>query len=113
VGPSAAKHLLFSAELIDAERALRIGLIDELAEPAAAIGRLETFTSLLANERSLLTQTISKEMVNEVAAHGAVSGATIERWAHVLANNPDMPEGVAAFAERRSPNFVWVPEESF
>lgn len=113
VGPSAAKHLLFSAELIDAERALRIGLIDELNEPEDAIERLDGFTALLANERSLLTQTISKEMVNEVAAHGAVSAGTIERWASVLANNPDMPEGVAAFSERRSPNFVWVPEESF
>jgi enoyl-CoA hydratase/carnithine racemase len=113
VGPSAAKHLLFSAELIDVERALRIGLIDEVAEPEAAVERLEAFTSLLANERSLLTQTISKEMVNEVAASGGVSAQMIERWAPVLANNPDMPEGVAAFAERRSPNFVWTPEESF
>lgn len=113
VGPSAAKHLLFSAELIDAERALRIGLIDELLETDVAIERLEVFTSLLANERSLLTQIISKEMVNEVAASGGVSAQTIERWAPVLANNSDMPEGVAAFAERRSPNFVWTPEESF
>ncbi len=32
-GPAAAKHLLYSAELITAERALRIGLIDELHEP--------------------------------------------------------------------------------
>ena len=113
VGPSAAKHLLFSAELIDADRALRIGLIDELLETDVAIERLEAFTSLLANERSLLTQIISKEMVNEVAASGGVSAQTIERWALVLASNPDMPEGVAAFAERRSPNFVWTPEESF
>lgn len=113
VGQSAAKHLLFSAELIDAERALRIGLIDELLETDVAQQRLEEFTSLLANERSLLTQTISKEMVNEVAARGEISAETIERWASVLANNPDMPEGVAAFAERRSPNFVWVPGESF
>ena len=33
IGPSPAKHLLYSAELIDAERALRIGLIDELHPP--------------------------------------------------------------------------------
>jgi enoyl-CoA hydratase/carnithine racemase len=113
IGPSAAKHLLFSAELIEVDRALRIGLVDEVAEPGAAVDRLTAFTSLLAEERSLLTQSISKEMVNEVATHGAVSASTIERWAPVLANNPDMPEGVAAFSERRSPNFVWVPEESF
>ncbi|NEE53631.1 enoyl-CoA hydratase/isomerase family protein, partial [Streptomyces sp. SID8455] len=30
VGPAAAKHLLFSGELIDTERALRTGLVDEV-----------------------------------------------------------------------------------
>lgn len=112
IGPSAAKHLLFSAELIDAERALRIGLIDELIDGAAP-ERLDQFTSLLANERSLLTQTISKEMVNDVMVHGEVRNETIERWAPVLERNPDLPEGFAAFSERRQPNFVWTPEESF
>ena len=34
VSPSSAKYLLFSAELIDAARALRIGLLDEVHEPA-------------------------------------------------------------------------------
>ncbi len=33
IGPSAAKHLLYSAELIDADRALRVGLADELHPP--------------------------------------------------------------------------------
>ena len=34
IGPSATKHLLFSAELIDVDRALRIGLVDEVHDPA-------------------------------------------------------------------------------
>lgn len=112
VGPSAAKHLLFSAELIDVDRALRIGLVDEVAEPDAAVERLAEFTRLLAEERSLLTQTISKQMIDEIARTGGISDATIAQWAPVLADNPDMAEGVAAFGERRAPRFVWVPTES-
>ena len=111
VGPSAAKHLLFSAELIDVDRALRIGLVDEVAEPETALERLDEFTRLLAEERSLLTQTISKQMIDEIARTGGVADTTIARWAPVLADNPDMAEGVAAFGERRSPRFVWVPTE--
>ncbi len=38
LGPSATKHLLYSAELIDPERALRIGMVDEVHDPAAAFG---------------------------------------------------------------------------
>jgi hypothetical protein len=45
------------------------------------------------------------------AARG-IRDSKAERWAPVLADNPDMPEGVAAFAERRTPEFVWVPEET-
>ena len=36
IGPSATKHLLFSAELIGVDRALRIGLVDEVHEPAVS-----------------------------------------------------------------------------
>ncbi len=63
LGASAAKHLLYSAELIDAERALRIGLVDEVHEPAAASSASTCFAGVLA-ERSLLTQCGSKEMVD-------------------------------------------------
>ena len=82
LGPSATKHLLFSAELIGWERALRIGLVDEVHEPAAADERIDAFATLLATERSLLTQESSKAMVDECRTHrrdlagdaGAVGG---------------------------------------
>jgi len=108
IGPSAAKHLLFSAELIDAERALRIGLIDELHDPAAAPARLTEFSSLLAHRRSLLTQMSAKAMIDE-AAHGGVDPATESRWQMAAATGTDLQEGVAAFLERRDPAFTWTP----
>jgi len=90
IGPSAAKHLLYSAELITAERALRIGLIDELHEPDEAVERLHAFVTLLAEERSPLTQQASKAKV-------------------AAADDPQ--EGVAAFLERRPPHFTWTPPD--
>lgn len=110
IGPAAAKHLLYSAELIDADRALRIGLIDELHEPAAAVDRLERFTDLVATQRSLLTQMAAKAMVEE-AARGGVDPATEAHWHVVAAGASDLAEGVAAFLERRDPEFEWIPQE--
>lgn len=110
LGASAAKHLLYSAELIDAERALRVGLIDELHEPDAATRRLAELTDLLVGARSLLTQMASKEMVDEIIRNGAVADETAQRWADAVAHSPDFAEGVAAFAERRDPTFTWRPE---
>ncbi len=111
VGPSAAKHLLFSAELIDAERALRVGLVDEVLPAGAADERVAALTSLMADQRSLLTQMASKQMVDDVAATGAVSEATTATWRAHLAASDDAAEGIAAFAERRSPRFGWRPPD--
>ena len=107
LGASAAKHLLYSAELIDAERALRIGLVDEVHEPAAALERLDVFAGVLA-ERSLLTQCGSKEMVASIIEHGRVTEDVDRRWRAEMRSSTDRAEGIAAFLERRQPQFTWT-----
>jgi enoyl-CoA hydratase/carnithine racemase len=109
IGPSAAKHLLYSAEIIEADRALRIGLIDELHKPDEAVARLEAFVTLLAEERSPLTQQASKVMIDAVIADGHVGDACVARWSDELGASDDQREGVAAFLERRPPHFTWTP----
>ncbi|MBK8470588.1 MAG: enoyl-CoA hydratase/isomerase family protein [Actinomycetales bacterium] len=110
IGESATKHLLFTAEIIDAERALRIGLVDELLPPETAEARLAELVGLMAGRRSLLTQMASKDMVDSVLAHGVVTPAIEARWDAELARSPDAAEGISAFLERREPTFAWVPE---
>lgn len=107
LGASAAKHLLYSAELIDAERALRIGLVDEVHEPAAAIERLDVLAGVLA-ERSLLTQCGSKEMIGSIVEHGHVTEDVDRRWRAELRSSTDRAEGIAAFLEHRPPQFTWT-----
>ncbi|MEV3910556.1 enoyl-CoA hydratase/isomerase family protein [Streptomyces canus] len=99
VGPAAAKYLLFSGELIDAERALRTGLVDEVLPEGELAKRVGEFTRILAS-RSQLTQAAAKEFANGRTDRDAY-------WTGQARGSGDTAEGVAAFLERRQPRFTW------
>ncbi|MER5884823.1 enoyl-CoA hydratase/isomerase family protein [Streptomyces sp. NPDC001941] len=99
VGPATAKYLLFSGELIESERALRTGLVDEVLPAGQLDKRVAEFTGILTS-RSLLSQAAAKEFA---------TGRTDrdEHWAEQARTSGDPAEGVAAFLERRAPRFTY------
>ncbi|MEV6652104.1 enoyl-CoA hydratase/isomerase family protein [Streptomyces sp. NPDC051219] len=99
VGPAAAKYLLFSAELIGTERALRTGLVDEVLPVGELDKRVAEFTRVLTS-RSRLTQAAAKEFASGRTGRDAY-------WAGQARESGDTTEGVAAFLERRLPRFTW------
>jgi enoyl-CoA hydratase/carnithine racemase len=106
LGPAVTKRMLFTGDLIAADEALRVGLVDEIVAATAGEERLATLTGVLT-ARSLLTQAATKAMVADVAAHGQVSLAVQRHWSAVAADAADLAEGVAAFVEKRPPRFTW------
>jgi enoyl-CoA hydratase/carnithine racemase len=105
LGP-AAKRLLFTGDLVDAGEALRIGLVDELLAADAIEERLAELCATLA-QRSLLTLAATKEMILAVTEHGVVPADLADEWAREATMSGEMAEGVAAFRERRAPDFPW------
>ncbi|MEE1926992.1 enoyl-CoA hydratase/isomerase family protein [Streptomyces sp. TRM 70351] len=102
VGPATAKHLLFSAELIDSARALRTGLVDEVLPGPGLDARVAAFTRTLT-ERSQLTQAAAKEF-----ADGRATADRVAHWRAQADGSGEAAEGVAAFLERRPPRFAWL-----
>ncbi len=100
VGPATAKYLLFSGELIDTERALRTGLVDEVLPVDGLDERVAEFTRVLVS-RSRLTQAAAKEFANGRTDRDA-------HWSAQARGSGDTAEGVAAFLERREPRFTWT-----
>lgn len=104
VGPAWAKYLLFSAELIGAETALRAGFLNELLPAGGLEKRVAEFTRTLT-ARSRLTQAAAKEFADGRTDRDAY-------WSAQAAASGDTAEGVAAFLERRDPVFSWRPGPS-
>ncbi|WP_151482488.1 enoyl-CoA hydratase/isomerase family protein [Streptomyces albicerus] len=104
VGPATAKYLLFSGELIDTGRALRTGLVDEVLSGDELGKRVAEFSRILVS-RSQLTQASAKEFADGRTDRDAY-------WAQQARDGGDTAEGVAAFLERRQPDFTWTTSAS-
>ena len=99
VGPGQAKRMLFSAELIDAAEALRIGLIERIGD--SADGLAETIAA-----KSLHSTTGIKSFVRHILDGQADDDAQTRAVFADAFTRPDFAEGTAAFMEKRKANFV-------
>jgi enoyl-CoA hydratase/carnithine racemase len=106
VGTSVAAELLYTGRFIDADRALRVGLVSEVvpADQLAAAGKA------LANDM-LATAPLGLRLSKE-CFWAAVDGndlpsviAMEDRNQVLTVVNGDLAEGMQAFVEKRKPNF--------
>lgn len=107
VGRGNALYILLSGRLLDAEEALRIGLVNQLVQPE----RLRAYTFQLAQEIAALaplSHAVNKRTLNQVQAKPSPAALTSEEADLPLAqfDTLDYQEGWRAFLEKRRPRFV-------
>jgi enoyl-CoA hydratase/carnithine racemase len=102
-GSQAVRRLALAAEPVDAETALRLGLIDEIAPAGAVRARAEAIAALIAIRAPVSVQ-LAKSLVN--LAEGEETGDAMEAVAAGLAAlTEDAREGAESFRARRPPDF--------
>jgi enoyl-CoA hydratase len=103
-GLGAAKELIYTGRIVDAEEALRIHLVTAVHDPVLDKAR-ETAT-LLAS-KSPIALRLMKELANRALGgdHAANLQAEGETFGELFASD-DAKEGLTAFVEKREPKFV-------
>lgn len=103
-GSQTVRRLVLTGDLVTAEEAVRLGLVDQVCPTGEGLARALELARRIAVRAPIATQ-LAKQLVN--AAEGEESrDATLEAIAGALAGSTaDGREGVAAFRERRTPLF--------
>lgn len=105
VGMGRAMRLILTGELIDAEEAERIGLVDEVVDDGSLRERTRDLAASIARHSPLALKLI-KEAVRASAEMPLEAGLRLERELFITAfSSEDRTEGVSAFLEKRTPEF--------
>jgi enoyl-CoA hydratase/carnithine racemase len=98
VGPGQARRLLFTGSLINAEEALRIGLVEKIDHKPAPM-----IEALLATSPHSIRE--NKKFVRRVLdGQTGEDAQTLRTFAEAF-EGPDFLEGTSAFVEKRKPDF--------
>jgi enoyl-CoA hydratase len=105
VGLKRAKEMIFTGELIDAQEAMRVGLVNKVVKQSELLLAVESLTDKISQKSPVILR-LAKEALNRSNA-GLKDGLDFESSLFALCfSTKDQKEGAAAFLEKRKPMFT-------
>ncbi|RXT06585.1 enoyl-CoA hydratase/isomerase family protein [Ammoniphilus sp. CFH 90114] len=106
IGLAKAKELIFTGDMIDAEEAYRIGLINYCVPHQELMGKVNELATKIANQPPIAVR-MAKIALNESIRTDLDTGLALEKSLQaILFGTRDKYEGTNAFLEKREPTFL-------
>ncbi len=106
VGGGAARDLLFTGRRINAEEALRIGLIDRLTAPEELIQSAHALAEAIGANAPLAVRAVKRALRESDGQDHPTARTRVNALRSALDGTADYEEGLLAFAEKRRPRFT-------
>ena len=101
-----AKQLLYTADVINADEAFRIGLVNKVVQPEELLPEVKKIAGRILSKGQLAVR-LSKAAANEGMQTDIDRAMSIEADAFGLCfATQDQKEGMTAFLEKRKANFI-------
>lgn len=105
VGPGWAKYMILTGLTVDADTALKIGLVTVVVPKEHLIEKARSIATILANKAPLAMKA-AKDSINQGLNVDLKSGLAYEKKTFtILFSTEDQKEGMKAFLEKRTPNY--------
>jgi enoyl-CoA hydratase/carnithine racemase len=106
VGTSKALELLLTGDFIDAEEALRIGLVNRLASPEMLTQETERFARSIADHPPVTVRMIKRATYQSAGVDLRTALDMISSHFAVVASTEDAAEALTAMKDKRPPRYV-------
>lgn len=107
LGPAKAKELILTGQMVNAQEAYRIGLVNKVVPDGEEVRAAIDIARMVIAKSAPLAVTAAKRAINEGQdAESLEKGFEVElKHAASVATSKDLVEGIKAFIEKRQPDF--------
>jgi len=106
IGKGFASEILYTGAIFDSERAMEIGLVNEVVQPEELLKSVEQLAGKIINNGKLAVQLTKSTQINGLDMDLDSALAHEKEVFALCFSTEDQKEGMQAFVNKRKPNFV-------